>query len=158
MKTPFLLAAGFSASVAVAGLAMAQPSGQQGQGYSQGPDYGRAQGYGQGLGYGGGPGGPGGRGGPLRAVLFSQPGFQGRRLVVDHPIDKLDHFDFDDKASSMRVHGAWLICEDDHFHGHCETVDHPVDDLAIIHMNNKVSSIRPLGPGPGGPGVPPPGY
>jgi hypothetical protein len=141
MKTPLILAAGLSA---LATVAMAQP-------------YGQSPGYGQGQGYGGqGPGYGRDRGGPPRAILFSKAGFQGKRLMVDRPIGKLDHFDFDDKASSIRVHGPWLVCEDDHYGGHCETIDHPIDDLDIIHMNNKISSIRPLGPG--GPGGPPPGY
>jgi hypothetical protein len=113
--------------------------------------------------YGNGPGGPypagyGQRHGPPRAILYTKPGFQGRSLVVDRPIGKLERFDFDDKPSSIQIRGggAWRICEDDHLGGRCEIVDRSIDDLRIIHMDNKVSSIAPVGPGPGGP--PPAGY
>jgi hypothetical protein len=90
----------------------------------------------------GGPRGP-------RAILFTQPGFQGRSLVVDRPIGKLDKFGFDDKPSSIMIKGggAWKICEDDHFGGRCEIIDRSIPDLVEIRMNNKVSSIAPVGPG-----------
>ena len=94
------------------------------------------------------------RGGPRgpRAIIFTKPGFQGRSLIVDRPIGKLERFGFDDKPSSIVIKGGvWQICADDHFGGRCEIIDRSIPDLVAIRMDNKVSSIGPVGPRPGGP-------
>jgi hypothetical protein len=91
------------------------------------------------------------RDGPPRAVLFVKDDFGGSRLMVDHPIRKLSHQDFDDKVSSIRIlGGAWQVCVDDDFNGRCEILDHSIRRLSDIHMDDKISSIRPVGPRDGG--------
>jgi len=89
--------------------------------------------------------------GPPRAVLFVKDDFGGRRLMVDRPIRKLGHEDFDDKASSIRIlGGAWQVCVDDDFNGRCEILDRSIARLSDLHLDDKISSIRPVDPRGGG--------
>ncbi len=133
MKT-IALAATFATILAAPASAQYQGSQYPGPQY-QGPQY-------QGRGWD--------RGGPPRAILFGQPGFQGRSVVIDRRVGKLERFGFDDRTSSIKIRGgAWRVCVDDHFGGRCEIIDHSIPDLAMIHMDNRISSIEPVGPGPG---------
>lgn len=85
--------------------------------------------------------------GPPRAVLFVKDDFQGRSVLVDHPIRKLTHRDIDDKVSSIRIlSGTWQVCVDDDFGGRCEVLDRSIRRLTDINMDDRISSIRPVGP------------
>jgi hypothetical protein len=63
-----------------------------------------------------------------------------------------------DKASSVRLRGRWLLCTDGDFRGRCTEVSGDIRDLNRLGLNDAISSARYLGPaGPGsGPGGPPP--
>lgn len=68
-----------------------------------------------------------------------------------------------DKASSVRLRGRWLLCTDGDFRGRCEEVSGDVRNLNDLRLNDSISSARYLGPsgpnfGPGGPGGGRPGF
>jgi hypothetical protein len=60
-----------------------------------------------------------------------------------------------DKASSVRLRGRWLLCTDGDFRGRCTEVSGDVRDLNRLGLNDAISSARYLGPA-GGPGARPP--
>jgi len=96
----------------------------------------------------GGPGWrPGGRppGPPPRAriVLYSQPYFQGRSIVLTDVAPNFNDYNFNDRARSARVQGRWLLCQDGGFRGQCRSFDR--DTPTLYGLNGKVSSARPEG-------------
>jgi hypothetical protein len=60
-----------------------------------------------------------------------------------------------DKASSVRLRGRWLLCTDGDFRGRCTEVSGDIRDLNRLGLNDAISSARYLGPA-GGPGARPP--
>ena len=71
-----------------------------------------------------------------------------------------------DKVSSVRLRGRWLLCTDGDYRGRCEEVSRDYSDLGELRLNDAISSARYLGPavgpgpgpgfgGPGGAGRPP---
>jgi hypothetical protein len=77
-------------------------------------------------------------------VLYDQPGFAGRRFVMnDDVVQTLGDTGFNDRASSLRIEGGyWMFCSDANFRGACRTFgpgeypDLPGD------LQNRVSSGR----------------
>jgi hypothetical protein len=64
-----------------------------------------------------------------------------------------------DKASSARLRGRWLLCTNGDYRGQCKEASGDIRDLNFLGLNDSISSARYLGPdGPGrpGPGGPPP--
>jgi hypothetical protein len=94
--------------------------------------------------YGDAPQRGGNWGGGARAVLYDQPGFAGRRFVMnDDVVQNLGDTGFNDRASSLRIEGGyWMFCSDANFRGACRTFgpgeypDLPGD------LQNRVSSGR----------------
>lgn len=81
-----------------------------------------------------------------RAVLFAQPNFGGRTLVLEgnRVVRNLAGSGFNDRASSLRVErGSWTFCSGAEFEGVCHTFG-PGDYRHLPHeLNNRISSGRP---------------
>jgi len=77
-------------------------------------------------------------------TFYGREGFQGRSFTVDESIANLDRTGFNDRASSVVVHGGpWLVCSDANFRGHCTTLrpgEYP--SLASMGLNDSISSAR----------------
>ena len=91
-------------------------------------------------------------------TFYQQEGLRGRSFGVDRPIDNLDHYGYNDRASSVVVQrGQWEVCEDAGFRGRCVVLragQYP--SLATVGMNQLISSVRPVRGAPGQAYVPPP--
>jgi hypothetical protein len=90
-------------------------------------------------GYGGG-----GWGGGARAILYSNPDFQGQSFVIQS--DYMRDFantGFNDRAQSLRVErGYWMFCSDAFFQGTCRTFGPGSYPNLGRALNNAVSSAR----------------
>ena len=99
-----------------------------------------------------------------QVTLYQGEGFRGPTFSTDNPISNLDHFGFNDRASSAIVErGTWQVCEDSDFRGRCLVLrpgQYP--SLGAMDLNNRISSLRRVsGPNyayapPPPPPVPPP--
>lgn len=100
---------------------------------------------GPGGGWGGGGRPPGGGGGWGRSMItiYEGPNFTGRSFTLDSEATNLTR-EFNDRAMSVRVQGAWSLCADSDFRGRCVTVDRDVRDLRSIYMDRTISSMRPV--------------
>lgn len=78
--------------------------------------------------------------------FYEGEGFRGRVFSSRGEVANLDRTGFNDRASSVVVErGAWQICDDAYFRGHCEILRRgSYDSLAMMGMNNRISSVRPL--------------
>jgi uncharacterized protein YcfJ len=79
--------------------------------------------------------------------FYEGEGFRGRVFSTRGEIANFDRTGFNDRASSVYVErGAWQICDDAYFRGHCEILrPGAYDSLAMMAMNNRISSVRPVG-------------
>jgi hypothetical protein len=89
-------------------------------------------------------GGASGWGNGARAVLYSNPGFQGDSYVIESDyLPDLANTGFNDRAQSLRVEGGyWIFCSDAAFRGTCRTFgpgSYPNLDWAL---DNRISSGR----------------
>lgn len=78
--------------------------------------------------------------------FYERDGFAGRSFATDRPINNLERFGFNDRASSAVIRGGrWQVCEDARFAGRC-VVLRPgrYPDLRAMGLNNQVSSVRPV--------------
>ena len=82
-------------------------------------------------------------------TFYEREGFQGRSITTDKPIGSLERFGFNDRASSVVVHGdRWEVCEDIRFGGRCMILrpgQYP--SLTAMGLNNSVSSVRDVSRG-----------
>jgi len=80
-------------------------------------------------------------------TLFENDNFHGRRFGVNGSVNNLGGAGFNDRASSVVVgSGAWQVCDDAYFRGHCVTLqpgEYP--SLRRMGMNDRISSVRELG-------------
>ncbi len=99
-------------------------------------------------------------GAAAQVTFYSQEGMRGQWFIADRAYPNLDHYGFNDRASSAIVQrGHWEICEHANFGGRCAVLapgQYP--SLAAIGLNNQVSSLRPVRGTPSPPvaAVPPP--
>lgn len=80
-------------------------------------------------------------------TLYGRPDFMGPYAASDRPVPNLEHFGFNDRASSAIVDmGRWQVCDDVRFRGHC-TVLQPGEypDLESIGLDRRISSVRLIG-------------
>ncbi|HTS21154.1 MAG TPA: beta/gamma crystallin-related protein [Casimicrobiaceae bacterium] len=79
-------------------------------------------------------------------VFYEQEWLRGRVFNADGPIDNLENYGFNDRASSAIVErGEWEVCEDAYFRGRCVTLrPGQYNSLASFGLNRRVSSVRPL--------------
>ncbi len=76
-------------------------------------------------------------------TLYSAPNFRGNSVTLRGPAPNLDDFDFNDRAQSARVNGAWLLCAAKMFKNDCVTLTHDVRYLKSYNMNRRATSARP---------------
>ncbi len=90
------------------------------------------------------------------ATLYEQPNFQGRSIVVRGQDSNLSGSGFNDRARSARLEGAWRICADADYRGHCETLS---GNIAYLPrgLSGTASSLQSASNG-GYPGYPGGGY
>ncbi len=99
-------------------------------------------------------GGNSGGGSAPSLTLYSDANFGGTVITATGALSALGReTNMNDKASSLKVNGAWEICTDGNFKGRCVTIAQDVADLKTLKMNNNISSVRPatgFGGGNGG--------
>jgi len=80
-------------------------------------------------------------------TLYQREGYGGRRFTATQSVSDLANVGFNDRASSVVIHGgSWQLCSDAYFRGRCVTLssgDYP--SLSSMGLNDTVSSIRDLG-------------
>lgn len=77
-----------------------------------------------------------------RLILYERPDYRGRSREVNDAESEIS--DFNDRAQSARVVGAWQICEHRDFRGRCVTLTGDVPDLDTYRLRNAVTSARPV--------------
>ena len=77
-------------------------------------------------------------------VLFEKPYFQGRSVTIEGPVPQLDAYNFNDKAQSAQVRGAWVLCAAKFFKNDCVTINRDTPQLKQVNMNRRATSVRPL--------------
>ncbi len=79
-----------------------------------------------------------------QVTLYDREGLRGQVFTADRTIDNLDHYGFNDRASSIVVQGGeWIVCEHAEFQGQCVTLrpgQYP--SLVSLGMNKRISSLR----------------
>ena len=80
-------------------------------------------------------------------TLFEHESFSGRGVTVNQSVADFANFGINDQASSVVIRsGAWQLCSDSHFRGHCVTLSPgQYPNLAAMGLNDAVSSARELG-------------
>ncbi|MCO5978018.1 beta/gamma crystallin family protein [Ideonella oryzae] len=85
-------------------------------------------------------------------TLYQDDNFQGRSFASSGEIADLKRLQFNDRASSVIVHGErWTLCSDAEFRGQCVSLApgrYPT--LRAMGLNDRLSSLRPEGGGWGG--------
>jgi hypothetical protein len=80
-------------------------------------------------------------------TLFQRNNYGGRRFTATQSISDLANVGFNDRASSVVIHGgSWQLCADAYFRGRCVTLssgEYP--SLASMGLNDRLSSIRDIG-------------
>lgn len=84
------------------------------------------------------------------AELFEDAGFSGARLTVIDAAPDLQRMGFNDRVSSMRIHGGrWQACSDAGYRGRCVEISGSVGNFQSMGFNDQVSSLRRLDGGGG---------
>jgi uncharacterized protein YcfJ len=77
-------------------------------------------------------------------TLYESEGLRGQVFTADRPINNLERYGFNDRASSAVVQrGDWEVCEHANWQGNCMILrpgQYP--SLAAMGMNNRISSFR----------------
>jgi hypothetical protein len=128
------------AGAALAAVASAAGAQVPGYGYPAYPAVPVVPGYGYG-GYGN-----------QTATLYELPGYQGRSVVVNGASTNLDNIGFNDRTRSIRLSGAWSLCEDADFRSRCVTLSGSIPDLNRRGISG-LSSLQPVSDGGGYPGT-----
>jgi uncharacterized protein YcfJ len=93
-----------------------------------------------------------------QVTFYQYENFRGQPFAANFDIVNLDHYAYNDRASSVIIErGQWQMCEDADFRGRCVVLrpgQYP--SLASFGLNNSISSLRRVKGGPPPP-PPPPG-
>ena len=88
-------------------------------------------------------------GAPAQITFYENENFRGRSFTTDKQVGNFERFGFNDRASSVVVHGdRWEVCEDIRFGGRCMILrpgQYP--SLTAMGLNNSVSSVRDVSRG-----------
>jgi len=80
-------------------------------------------------------------------TFYGQDNMRGRSFTANGPIDNFEGTGFNDRASSLVIHGgSWQVCSDAYFRGRCVNLargEYP--SLRSMGLENAVSSARPVG-------------
>jgi hypothetical protein len=77
----------------------------------------------------------------VRLTLYQNFNFSGRTLQLTGPAPDLRDYNFDDRASSLRVEGPWYVCSNINYSGDCTTVSGTFN--LSSKWNKRISSARP---------------
>ena len=76
-------------------------------------------------------------------TLYQEDRFGGDSREVRDDQPDLDWIHFDDRVSSVEVHGGvWELCSDSRYRGRCITTDHDIGRLDRLGMDDTISSVR----------------
>jgi uncharacterized protein YcfJ len=82
-----------------------------------------------------------------QVIFYEHDGFQGQSFTAQKPIESLERYGFNDRASSVVVlNDRWEVCEDARFRGRC-IVLRPgrYPSLSAMGLNDRISSVRSVG-------------
>jgi uncharacterized protein YcfJ len=81
-----------------------------------------------------------------QVTFFGRQDFRGPSFTADRAVANFERWGFNDRASSAIVdRGAWQVCEDARFNGHCVVLQPgQYDSLRAMGLNNEISSVRPV--------------
>lgn len=75
--------------------------------------------------------------------LYSHPGFSGKRLTAQGPLNNVTQAGFNDQTSSIVVHsGRWEVCTHADFQGHCAVLMPGEYARLDAQFNDRISSVR----------------
>jgi len=79
-----------------------------------------------------------------QVTLYEREDFRGRSVSTDRPVQNLQRWGFNDRASSLVVEsGRWQLCDDAGFNGKCVVVGPgQYRSLWDMGLNNEISSLR----------------
>jgi hypothetical protein len=77
----------------------------------------------------------------VRLTLYEGFNFSGRALRLTGPAPDLRDYNFDDRASSLRVEGKWFVCSGANYRGECTRVAGAFN--VGSKWNKRISSARP---------------
>jgi uncharacterized protein YcfJ len=81
-----------------------------------------------------------------QVTFYANDGFEGRAYTANVPVQNLNRFGFNDRASSVVVRtDNWQICDDASFKGRCKVLrpgQYP--SLAAMGLEDRISSARPV--------------
>ena len=82
-----------------------------------------------------------------QATFYEHDGFQGRSFTTERPVNDLQRFGFNDRASSVVVRSErWEVCEDAAYGGRCVVLRQgQYPSLGAMGLNDRVSSVRGVG-------------
>ena len=82
-----------------------------------------------------------------QATFYEHDGFQGRSFTTERPVNDLQRFGFNDRASSVVVRSErWEVCENAAYGGHCVVLRQgQYPSLGAMGLNDRVSSVRDVG-------------
>ncbi|MDZ4738578.1 MAG: beta/gamma crystallin-related protein [Alphaproteobacteria bacterium] len=82
----------------------------------------------------------------LSVILYDQPDYKGRALMLSLPTADLKALKFDDKVASLVIQGAgdWVLCEHRNYAGRCIRVQSQAGNLKLLQLNGRVSSLYPV--------------
>ncbi|MEO8754287.1 MAG: beta/gamma crystallin-related protein [Casimicrobiaceae bacterium] len=82
-------------------------------------------------------------------TFFENDGFSGRSFTTGQPVNNLQRFGFNDRASSAVVKGGrWEVCQDKGFGGPCVVLrPGSYGSLSAMGLNDRISSVRAVGSG-----------
>lgn len=82
-----------------------------------------------------------------QVTLYEQEGYQGQSVTTTRPINNLERFGFNDRASSIVLRGnrsdRWEVCDDVRFAGRCVILrrgEYP--SLTAIGLDDRITSVR----------------
>jgi len=99
------------------------------------------------------PGGwdrPGNGYGRQTITVYTASGFGGESRTFRGEVTNLEGTRLNDQISSLRLTGAWEVCEHAYFRGECQVFEGDVSNLNRTNLNDRISSIRPARGGYGG--------